>query len=138
MYKNGLVPTWRLSPDVVQVKEAAAEAGVEVGGENALPCFSHLHIDAAGLDRIVYNTQAWGPPLQVFREDIVSLLLLPKFVDQPSALHCQGCDRQQRNVTLAKIACLWQNYREIAESSEMQSVSSRQVHVSSRSRGGSL
>ncbi len=49
----------------VQVKEAAAEAGVEVGGENALPCFSHLHIDAAGLDRIVYNTQGWGPPLQV-------------------------------------------------------------------------
>lgn len=49
----------------MQVKEAAAEAGVEMGGENALPCFSPQHIDLAGLDRIVYNTQAWAPPLQV-------------------------------------------------------------------------
>ena len=48
-----------------QVREAAAEAGVEMGGENALPCFSPQHIDAAGLDRIVYNTQEWAPPLQV-------------------------------------------------------------------------
>ena len=36
-----------------------------MGGENALPCFSPQHIDAAGLDRIVYNTQAWAAPLQV-------------------------------------------------------------------------
>ena len=63
---------------VEQVKEAAAEAGVEVGGENALPCFSHLHIDAAGLDRIVYNTQAWGPPLQVlyFCSEIIAANLV--------------------------------------------------------------
>ena len=50
---------------MLQVKEAAAEMGVEIGGENALPCFSHMHIDEAGLNRIVYNSQAWAPPLQV-------------------------------------------------------------------------
>ncbi len=47
------------------MREAAAAAGVRLGGENALPCFSPAHADAAALDRIVYNTQAWAPPLQV-------------------------------------------------------------------------
>ena len=48
-----------------QVKEVAAEFGVEIGGENALPCFFPMHIDDAGLDRIVYNAQPWVSPLQV-------------------------------------------------------------------------
>ncbi|KAK9915577.1 hypothetical protein WJX75_001044 [Coccomyxa subellipsoidea] len=47
-----------------QVREAAAAAGVSLGGENALPCFSPGHVDAVALERIVYNTQAWAPPLQ--------------------------------------------------------------------------
>ncbi|KAK9828096.1 hypothetical protein WJX81_003753 [Elliptochloris bilobata] len=47
-----------------QVREASAAAGVRLGGENALPCFSSAHADAAALDRIVYNTRAWAPPLQ--------------------------------------------------------------------------
>ncbi|KAK9800195.1 hypothetical protein WJX73_007313 [Symbiochloris irregularis] len=47
-----------------QVREAAARAGVHLGGENALPCFSPHHIDSTALERIVYNTRAWGPPLQ--------------------------------------------------------------------------
>ncbi|CAL8469970.1 g9512 [Coccomyxa elongata] len=47
-----------------QVREAAASAGVLLGGENALPCFSPGHVDAVALERIVYNTQAWSPPLQ--------------------------------------------------------------------------
>lgn len=47
-----------------QVREASARAGVHLGGENALPCFSPMHIDDTALDRIVYNTGAWGPPLQ--------------------------------------------------------------------------
>ena len=50
---------------MLQVKEAAAEMGVEIGGENALPFFSHMHADEAGLKRIVYTSQAWAPPLQV-------------------------------------------------------------------------
>jgi len=50
-----------------QVREAAASAGVRLGGENALPCFSPAHADAAALDRIVYNTRAWLPPLQARR-----------------------------------------------------------------------
>lgn len=49
----------------MQVREGAAAAGVRLGGENALPCFSPAHADAAALDRIVYNTRAWAPPLQV-------------------------------------------------------------------------
>ena len=48
-----------------QVREAAAGAGVRLGGENALPCFSPGHVDMPALERIVYNTQAWAPPLQV-------------------------------------------------------------------------
>ena len=48
-----------------QVREAAAAAGVLMAGENALPCFSPGHVDSVALERIVYNTQAWAPPLQV-------------------------------------------------------------------------
>lgn len=47
------------------MREAAARAGVHLGGENALPCFSPTHIDSTALERIVYNCRAWGPPLQV-------------------------------------------------------------------------
>ena len=36
-----------------------------MAGENALPCFSPGHVDTVALERIVYNTQAWAPPLQV-------------------------------------------------------------------------
>ena len=49
-----------------QVREAAAAAGVLMAGENALPCFSPGHVDTVALERIVYNTQAWAPPLQVY------------------------------------------------------------------------
>ena len=48
-----------------QVREAAASAGVLMAGENALPCFSPGHVDSVAMERIVYNTQAWAPPLQV-------------------------------------------------------------------------
>lgn len=37
-----------------------------LGGENALPCFLPGHVDAVALERVVYNTQAWSPPLQVW------------------------------------------------------------------------
>jgi hypothetical protein len=47
-----------------QVREAAAAAGVLLGGENALPCFLPGLVDAVALERIVYNTQSWSPPLQ--------------------------------------------------------------------------
>ncbi|CAK0774322.1 hypothetical protein CVIRNUC_004157 [Coccomyxa viridis] len=47
-----------------QVREAASAAGVLMAGENALPCFSPGHVDTVALERIVYNTQAWAPPLQ--------------------------------------------------------------------------
>ena len=50
---------------MLQVRETAAKAGVSLGGENALPCFSPLHIDSTALERVVYNSSAWGPPLQV-------------------------------------------------------------------------
>ena len=46
------------------MREAAAAAGVLMAGENALPCFSPGHVDTVALERIVYNTQAWAPPLQ--------------------------------------------------------------------------
>ena len=36
-----------------------------LGGENALPCFAPGGVNAQGLDRIVYNTKALDPPLQV-------------------------------------------------------------------------
>ena len=55
----------RETAHAVQVRESAAAAGVRLGGENALPCFSPAHADAAALDRIVYNTFPWAPPLQV-------------------------------------------------------------------------
>ncbi|KAK9867944.1 hypothetical protein WJX84_010292 [Apatococcus fuscideae] len=47
-----------------QVREGCAEAGVLLGGENALPCFAPGGVNAQGLDRIVYNTKALDPPLQ--------------------------------------------------------------------------
>lgn len=47
-----------------QVREAAASAGVPLGGENALPCFMPNVIDEVALQRVVYNTQPWGTPLQ--------------------------------------------------------------------------
>ncbi len=49
----------------MQVREGCAEAGVLLGGENALPCFAPGGVNAQGLDRIVYNTKALDPPLQV-------------------------------------------------------------------------
>ena len=60
--RHDLADLTRLMP---QVRETAAKAGVSLGGENALPCFSPLHIDSNALERVVYNTSAWGPPLQV-------------------------------------------------------------------------
>ena len=50
---------------VIQVREGAAAAGVLLGGENALPCFVPGGVDQYALDRIVYNTKPWSPPLQV-------------------------------------------------------------------------
>lgn len=47
-----------------QVRETAAAAGVPVAGENALPCFMPNAIDEVALQRVVYNTQPWGTPLQ--------------------------------------------------------------------------
>lgn len=49
-----------------QVREGAAAAGVVLAGENALPCFTPNGVDSTALDRIVYNTQAWDPPLQEY------------------------------------------------------------------------
>lgn len=48
-----------------QVREGAAAAGVLLGGENALPCFVPGGVDQYALDRIVYNTKPWFPPLQM-------------------------------------------------------------------------
>lgn len=50
---------------MLQVREGAAAAGVLLGGENALPCFVPGGVDQYALDRIVYNTKPWFPPLQV-------------------------------------------------------------------------
>lgn len=47
-----------------QVREAAAKFGVPLGGENALPCFMPNVIDEIALQRVVYNTQPWGTPLE--------------------------------------------------------------------------
>lgn len=47
-----------------QVRESAAAVEVQVGGENALPCFMPNVIDEVALQRVVYNTQPWGTPLQ--------------------------------------------------------------------------
>lgn len=54
-----------LPAGVLQVREGAAAAGVLLGGENALPCFVPGGVDQYALDRIVYNTKPWSPPLQV-------------------------------------------------------------------------
>ena len=53
---------------VLQVREGAAAAGVLLGGENALPCFVPGGVDQYALDRIVYNTKPWSPPLQVSQQ----------------------------------------------------------------------
>lgn len=50
---------------VKQVRERAAITGVLLGGENALPCFVPGGVDHYALDRIVYNSKPWSPPLQV-------------------------------------------------------------------------
>lgn len=47
-----------------EVKEAAFAAGVPLAGENALPCFMPNAIDESALQRIVYNTQPLGTPLE--------------------------------------------------------------------------
>ncbi|GAB4819848.1 hypothetical protein N2152v2_006894 [Parachlorella kessleri] len=46
------------------VREVAAAVGVQVAGENALPCFMPGCIDEVALQRVIYNTQPWGTPLQ--------------------------------------------------------------------------
>ena len=43
-----------------QIRETAANAGVVLAGENALPVFNPGGIDAVALERIVYNTRV-GP-----------------------------------------------------------------------------
>ena len=58
------------------MREAASAAGVLMAGENALPCFSPGHVDTVALERIVYNTQAWAPPLQVCCADRLPAFLL--------------------------------------------------------------
>ena len=49
-----------------QVREAAAGAGVPLGGENALPIVlaGSGTVDGGALARVAYNSDAWGPPLQ--------------------------------------------------------------------------
>ena len=50
-----------------QVREAAAGAGVPLGGENALPIVlpgGSGCVDGGALARVAYNSDAWGPPLQ--------------------------------------------------------------------------
>ena len=47
------------------MRERATIAGVLLGGENALPCFVPGGVDHYALDRIVYNSKPWSPPLQV-------------------------------------------------------------------------
>lgn len=47
-----------------QVRESCAAAGVSIGGENALPCFMPNMMDDMALQRVVYNTQPWGTPLE--------------------------------------------------------------------------
>ena len=67
-----------------QVREGCAEAGVLLGGENALPCFAPGGVNAQGLDRIVYNTKALDPPLQVSPLPIMHI---------PPRFHCQHLAR---------------------------------------------
>ena len=45
-----------------QIRETAANAGVVLAGENALPVFSPSGIDAVALERIVYNTRVRPKP----------------------------------------------------------------------------
>lgn len=64
-----------------QVREGAAAAGVLLGGENALPCFVPGGVDQYALDRIVYNTKPWSPPLQM---DTLANQM------QPQEMHSEG------------------------------------------------
>ena len=59
---------------VLQVREGAAAAGVLLGGENALPCFVPGGVDEYALDRIVYNTKPWSPPLQVSQRPVLGCM----------------------------------------------------------------
>lgn len=61
----------------MQVREGAAAAGVLLGGENALPCFVPGGVDQYALDRIVYNTKLWSPPLQVSQQLVYSCRRCP-------------------------------------------------------------
>lgn len=47
-----------------QLRESCTRAGVALAGENALPCFMPGVIDEIALQRVVYNTQPWGTPLE--------------------------------------------------------------------------
>lgn len=49
----------RCSPEglLYQVRKTAAEMGVSLAGENALPCFSSGGVDTTALDRIIRNTR---------------------------------------------------------------------------------
>ena len=47
-----------------RIKESAASLHVPLAGENALPCFMPNAIDESALQRIVYNTQPLGTPLE--------------------------------------------------------------------------
>lgn len=47
-----------------RIKESAVASGVPLAGENALPCFMPNAIDESALQRIVYNTQPLGTPLE--------------------------------------------------------------------------
>lgn len=51
-----------------QLRELAAASEVPISGENALPCFMPNTIDEIALQRVVYNTQPWGSPLQQGRD----------------------------------------------------------------------
>jgi hypothetical protein len=48
-----------------QVREGCAAVGVPIAGENALPCFMPNMMDDVALQRVVYNTQPWGTPLEM-------------------------------------------------------------------------
>lgn len=50
-----------------QVRETAANAGVVLAGENALPVFSPSGVDSVALERIVYNTKVGLLTLQLGR-----------------------------------------------------------------------
>lgn len=89
---------YQLAPMLVtvQVREGAAAAGVLLGGENALPCFVPGGVDQYALDRIVYNTKPWSPPLQV----------IPPFMPPPPHLHCSCASKSMHKCRRSKTAIL--------------------------------